>query len=84
MALIDQQEALDALNEYFCRISKLKRRGLNKGEKAISLDVAGAIQSLPTKVICCKDCKYRKICSWKYQGAKFCSFGERGEADGND
>lgn len=58
MALIDQQEALDALNEYFCRISKLKRRGLNNSEKAISLDVAGVIQSLPPKVICCKDCKF--------------------------
>lgn len=76
MALIDQQEALDALNEYFCRISKLKRRGLNKGEKAISLDVAGAIQSLPTKVICCKDCKHwnLQVGNVKGDGLGSCDF----------
>ena len=41
------QAAIDALNEYFARIGKLKRRGLTKGEKAISLDVVGAIKALP-------------------------------------
>ena len=44
---ISRAAALDALNEYFVRIGKLKRRGLNKGEKAISLDVVGTINSLP-------------------------------------
>lgn len=44
---ISRAAALSALNEYFVRIGKLKRRGLNKGEKAISLDVVGAINSLP-------------------------------------
>ena len=44
---ISRQAAIDAPNEYFVRIGKLKRRGLNKGEKAISLDVFGAIKSLP-------------------------------------
>ena len=44
---ISRQAAIDALNEYFSRIGKLKRRGLNKGEKAISLDTVGAINSLP-------------------------------------
>ena len=45
--LIDRQAAIDVLNEYFARIGKLKRRGLNKGEKAISLDTVGAIKTLP-------------------------------------
>lgn len=44
---ISRQAAIDALNEYFVRIGKLKRRGLNEGEKAISLDVVGAIKGLP-------------------------------------
>jgi hypothetical protein len=45
--LIDRRSAIDALNEYFDRIGKLKRRGLNKGEKAIRLDTVGTINSLP-------------------------------------
>lgn len=45
--IISRQAAIDALNEYFARIGKLKRRGLNKGEKAISLDTVGAIKTLP-------------------------------------
>ena len=45
--LIDRQAAIDVLNEYFARIGKLKRRGLTKGEKAISLDTVGAIKTLP-------------------------------------
>ena len=45
--LISRQAAIDTLNEYFSRIGKLKRRGLTKGEKAISLDTVGAINSLP-------------------------------------
>lgn len=44
---ISRQQAIDALNEYFARIGKLKRRGLTKGEKAISLDTVGAIKTLP-------------------------------------
>ena len=46
--LISRQAAIDALNEYFARIGKLKRRGLTKGEKAISLDTVGAIKALPS------------------------------------
>lgn len=44
---ISRQAAFDSLNEYFARIGKLKRRGLNKGEKAISLDTIGVIKTLP-------------------------------------
>ena len=57
---ISRQAAIDALNEYFDRIGKLKRKGLNKGEKAIRLDTVGTINSLPSaepKIIRCKDCK---------------------------
>ena len=43
--LISRQAAIDALNEYFARIGKLKRGGLR--EKAISLDTVGAIKTLP-------------------------------------
>ena len=46
--LISRQAAIDALNEYFARIGKLKRRGLTKGEKAISLDTVGTIKTLPS------------------------------------
>lgn len=46
--LISRQAAIDALNEYFARIGKLKRRGLTKGEKAISLDTVGTIKALPS------------------------------------
>ena len=46
--LISRQAAMDALNEYFARIGKLKRRGLTKGEKAISLDTVGIIKTLPS------------------------------------
>ena len=45
--LISRQAAIDTLNEYFARIGKLKRKGLTKGEKAISLDTVGAIATLP-------------------------------------
>ena len=41
-----RQDAIDALNEYFARIGKLKKRGLTKGEKAISLDTVGVIKTL--------------------------------------
>jgi hypothetical protein len=44
---ISRKAAIDALDEYFVRIGELKRRGLNKGEKAISLDTVGVIKTLP-------------------------------------
>ncbi len=53
--LISRQAAVDALNEYFARIGKLKRRGLTKGEKAISLDTVGAIKTLPSAWIPCSE-----------------------------
>lgn len=58
--LISRQAAIDALDEYFGRIGKLERRGLTKGERAISLDVVGAIRTLPSAqpVITCDGCKF--------------------------
>ena len=44
---ISRQAVTDALNKYFARIGKLKRRGLTIGEKAISLDMVGIIKNLP-------------------------------------
>ncbi len=57
---ISRRDAIDALNEYFARIGKLKRRGLTKGEKAISLDTVGIIKTLPSAqpIVQCKDCEY--------------------------
>jgi hypothetical protein len=39
---------------------------------------------LLSNVIRCKKCLYKKICSWKKEGAEFCSFGERGIVDDTD
>lgn len=66
---ISRQAAIEALDEYFERIGKLKRRGLNKGEKAISLDTVGAIKSLPPaqpEIIRCKDCKHWIPYDWMF------------------
>ena len=46
--VISRQAAIDALNEYFARIGRLKRKGLTKEEKAISLDTVGTIKTLPS------------------------------------
>ena len=90
---ISRQAAIDALNEYFARIGKLKRRGLTKGEKAISLDTVGAIKTLPSaqpEIIRCKDCKHsehwyrdrRRCFLWSEDGISvfddgFCNYAER-------
>ena len=66
---ISREAAMDALNEYFDRIGKLKRRGLNKGEKAIRLDTVGTINSLPSaepQIVRCKDCKHWIPYDWMF------------------
>ena len=45
--LLYLDDAIDALNEYFARIGKLKRRGLTIEERAIKLDTIDAIKALP-------------------------------------
>ena len=52
--------------------------------KGLSKEITKQINALPPvqlEIIHCKDCLYKKICSWKNQGAKFCSFGERGDSE---
>ena len=39
---------------------------------------------LSSNVIRCKNCLYKKICSWRKEGAEFCSFGVRGIVDDTD
>ena len=62
--LISRRAAIDALNEYFARIGKLKRRGLNKGEKAISLDTVGVIDTLPSAPISYLYCANAMLMMW--------------------
>ena len=45
-------------------------------------EMVDRIKQLPTiqpEIVRCDECLYRKICSWKMQGAKFCSFAEKRE-----
>ena len=86
--LISRQSAIDALNEYFARIGKLKRRGLTKGEKAISLDTVGTIKTLPSiqpEIIRCGECKHNNDCNIQYaaQGGElfYCGAAERQEEE---
>ena len=46
--IISRSVAIEALNEYFSRIGKLKRLGLNNAENAIRLDTVGVIKTLPS------------------------------------
>ena len=41
-------DAIEAINEYFARIGKLKRGGLTIEERAIHLDTVDAIKALPS------------------------------------
>lgn len=98
--LVSRKAAIDALNEYFARIGKLKRRGLTEGEKAIRLGTLGAIKILPSaqpEIIRCKDCKYsehwyrdkRRCFLWHETGIDvfedgFCNYAERRDDAVND
>lgn len=72
--LISRKVALEALNEYFVRIGKLKRRGLTSGEKAISLDTAGTIKTLPSAQLERKSGKWEfyedRAPAWDVAGVK--------------
>ena len=84
MALIDQQEAIDALNAQAEEMSHWHERYAEQ-RKGILTAINIVTDIEPTQeIIRCNGCLYKKICSWKREGAKFCSFGERGEKDGND
>ena len=79
MALIEQQEA-----------AKLIRQNKDTHEDcqgAIHYNIgcehsAQIVEKMKgQEIIHCEECVYKKICSWKNQGAKFCSFGERGDSE---
>lgn len=46
--LINRQEAIDAMNEVYCRIEMIKNRPVNKIEQAMYLDMIGAVRSVPS------------------------------------
>ena len=72
--LISRQDAIEAINIWlYC----------DKDERMPD-EVIKALLPVQTEIIHCKECLYRKICSWKSQGATFCSFGERGKQDDSD
>lgn len=68
---ISREDAIDALNEYFERIGKLKRRGLTKGEKAISLDTVGTIKTLPSAEPTLRERALMLLLNWAVE----CDFG---------
>ena len=75
MALIDK----DSL-----KANIIKRLGISGEEYLLPAERAlwNVINAEPTQeIIHCKECLYKKICSWKNQGATFCSFGERGDSE---
>lgn len=81
--LITKRDATEAVNDVLAEYIPTLRPWQSK----IPLACAMKIKALPpvqTEIIHCKDCLYKKICSWKNQGAEFCSFGERGKQDGTD
>ena len=43
------------------------------------IDVINSQPTIQPEIVRCEECLYRKICSWEKQGAKFCSFAEKGE-----
>lgn len=81
MALIEQQEAIDALNAQAEEMSHWHERYAEQRKGILTaVRIVGDIKP-KQEIIYCKECVYKKICSWKNQGAKFCSFGERGKAE---
>lgn len=59
--LISRQDAIDAMNEVYCHIEKIKKRPVNKTEQAMYLDMIGAVKSVPSAQRdtdeWCTDCK---------------------------
>ena len=83
--LIDRDEAIKAFEEYV---------GLNKNSCDAHHMILSILRSLPSQVICCRDCKYSHITAsgeCKYcdiwfpdektyvSGDFFCAYGERRE-----
>ena len=84
MPLIDQQEVLDALNAQAEEMSHWHERYVEQ-RKGILTAINIVTDIEPTQeIIRCNGCLYKRICSWRKQGAKFCSFGVRGIVDDTD
>ena len=75
---IDRRAALGAL-----RVMQTYK--LFAGDDMLLIDQAGAqtelmlLPSAQPEIVRCKDCLYQRICSWKLQGAEYCSRAERRE-----
>ena len=78
--LIRKKDALDAL---MAERKHLLANGQKGAEHVLTHHGYNVIDELPPvqEIIHCEECVYKKICSWKNQGAKFCSFGERGDSE---
>ena len=46
--LISRQAAIEAMEQRYCDIERVKRRPVTKGEQAIFLDMRGTVRSLPS------------------------------------
>lgn len=84
MPLIEQQEAIDALNAQAEEMSHWHERYAEQ-RKGILTAINIVTDIEPTQeIIRCNGCLYKRICSWRRQGAEFCSFGVRGIVDDTD
>lgn len=84
MALIEQQEVIDALNAQAEEMSHWHERYAEQ-RKGILTAINIVTDIEPTQeIIRCNGCLYKRICSWRKQGAEFCSFGVRGIVDDTD
>lgn len=84
MPLIEQQEAIDALNAQAEEMSHWHERYAEQ-RKGILTAINIVTDIEPTQeIIRCNGCLYKRICSWRKQGAEFCSFGVRGIVDDTD
>lgn len=84
MALIDREMAIEELTKAQHSADYCKEHGIDNsidiGMMCIVLRRLPSVQ--PTQeIIRCNGCLYKKICSWKNQGATFCSFGERSDSE---
>ena len=93
MALIDDQQAIEAIEKAFDRETIL-----NRFVRKVAIDAVKALPSVQSEIIMCKDCKYVgydatccMVCNREGMGLKpyhvyhddFCSYAER-RTDGSD
>ena len=71
---INRQAAIDAVKKLSLGETDATRLAMRIG------DYLERLPSAQPEIVRCKDCLYQRICSWKLQGAEYCSFAERREA----